>query len=253
MASKINQLLQNWPNNTVATARWLRSEGVDHRLADKYVRSGWLVRLAHGAYIRAGSDIDWPSGVYALQNQLGLGIHIGAITALELRGYTHYLALRGREVILFGHSGVKLPKWFIQHHWSQPVKFITSNTFQNGVEYTSVLKMDGIELITSSLEQAVLEMMYLVPDRQSYEEAVRIMESLTTLRPNIVQELLEGCSSVKTKRLFMHVAELCELPWLSQLELSRVNFGSGRRSIHTGGKLYSKYNLVVADSDSEVL
>ena len=253
MASKINQLLQNWPNNTVATARWLRSEGVDHRLADKYVRSGWLVRLAHGAYIRAGSDIDWPSGVYALQNQLGLGIHIGAITALELRGYTHYLALRGREVILFGHSGVKLPKWFIQHHWSQPVKFITSNTFQNGVEYTSVLKMDGIELITSSLEQAVLEMMYLVPDRQSYEEAVRIMESLTTLRPNIVQELLESCSSVKTKRLFMHVAELCELPWLSQLELSRVNFGSGRRSIHTGGKLYSKYNLVVADSDSEVL
>ena len=252
MTSKINRILQKWPNNTVATARWLRNEGVDHRLANKYVRSGWLGRLAHGAYIRTGSDIDWPGGVYALQNQLGLGIHIGAITALELRGYAHYLALRGREVLLFGHSGVKLPLWFIQHQWSQPVKLITSNTFQDGVKFTSDIELDGIELKISSLEQAALEMMYLVPNRQSYEEAVQIMESLTTLRPNVVQELLESCSSVKTKRLFMHVVELFELPWLTQLDLSNVNFGSGRRSIHTGGKLHSKYNLVIADSDSEV-
>ncbi len=248
MTSKINRLLQKWPNNTVATARWLRSEGVDHRLADKYVRSGWLDRLSHGAYIRVGSDIDWHSGVYALQNQLGLELHVGAITALELQGYAHYLSLGGREVILFGKSGIKLPFWFMHHRWSQSVKLVTSRTFVNEIEYSSKLKLDGVELRSASPELAAFEMMYLVPNQQSYEEALRIMESLTTLQPEIVQQLLERCTSVKTKRLFMHTAECCNLPWLAYLDLSNVDFGSGRRRIHEGGKLYRKYSLVVDDS-----
>ena len=58
MGSKINQLLQQWPAETVATLRWLSSLGVDRRLADKYVQSGWLERLGHGAYKRAGATVD---------------------------------------------------------------------------------------------------------------------------------------------------------------------------------------------------
>jgi hypothetical protein len=40
------------------------------------------------------------------------------------------------------------------------------------------------------------------------------MEGLNTLRPDLVQELLEKCSSVKVKRLFMHLAEQFQHPWL---------------------------------------
>ena len=83
MESKINRLLQDWPPHVVGTQRWLTSKGVDYRLADKYVRSGWLKRFGHGAYIRAGSSVDWPGAVHALQTQLGLDIHPGAITAFE--------------------------------------------------------------------------------------------------------------------------------------------------------------------------
>ena len=60
MSSKINQLLQQWPPRTVATPRWLSRKGVDRRLADKYVQSGWLERLGHGAYRRTGATVDWP-------------------------------------------------------------------------------------------------------------------------------------------------------------------------------------------------
>jgi len=73
------------------------------------------------------------------------------------------------------------------------------------------------------------------------------MESLTTLRPQVVQQLLERCTSVKTKRLFMHAAERTGHRWLQRLDMAKVDFGSGRRTIHAGGRLDKNYDLVVAD------
>jgi hypothetical protein len=195
MSSKINQLLQQWPPGTVGTLRWLRSKSVDHRLADKYVQSGWLERLGHGAYKRTGATVDWTGAVHALQAQLALNLHPGGMTAIELRGYSHYVAFGQREVVLFGTPGTKLP----------------------------------------------------LPKRQSYEEAVQVMESLTSLRPQVLQRLLENCTSVKTKRLFMHAAERTNHAWLKRLDLSKVDFGSGRRTIHAGGHLDKKYDLVITD------
>lgn len=251
MSSKINHVLQEWPAHAVGTLRWLNSKMVDRRLANKYVQSGWLTRLGHGAYLRTGSTVDWPGAVHALQSQLGLDVHPGAMTAFELRGYAHYLALGGRKVVLFGKAGTKLPSWFTNHQWSQTVTFVTSNVFSGSEKCTSMVKFEGIELSVATLERAAFEMMYLIPKRQSYEEAMQVMESLTSLRPQVVQGLLENCTSVKTKRLFMHAAERLNHPWLPDLDLSNVNFGSGRRTIHAGGRLDRKYNLVVADANQE--
>ena len=112
---------------------------------------------------------------------------------------------------------------------------------------TSTVPVDEVDLEVATLERAALEMMYLVPKRQSYEEAFQAMESLTSLRPQVVQQLLVCCTSVKTKRLFMHAAERANHAWLKHLDLSKVDFGSGRRTIHAGGHLDKKYDLVVAD------
>ncbi|MGB5199791.1 MAG: type IV toxin-antitoxin system AbiEi family antitoxin [Sedimenticolaceae bacterium] len=251
MGSKINQLLQQWPSGTVATLRWLNSRGVDRRLADKYVQSGWLERLGHGAYKRAGAIVDWVGAVHALQTQLALAVHPGGITAVELRGYSHFLAFGAREVILFGNPGTKLPAWFAAHTWSRPVTLVTTCIFAGTEKTTSTLPVDEVELEVATLERAAFEMMYLVPKRQSYEEALQVMGSLTSLRPQVVQQLLEGCTSVKTKRLFMHAAERANHPWLKHLDLSKVDFGSGRRTIHAGGRLDKKYDLVVAEPEQE--
>jgi hypothetical protein len=247
MGSKINQLLQQWPPGNVATLRWLNTRGVDHRLADKYVQSGWLERLGHGAYKRAGATVDWAGAVHALQSQLALAVHPGGITAIELRGYTHYLSLGARAVVLFGNPGTKLPAWFEAHAWSRPVTLVTTGVFAGTEKTTSTVPVDEVDLEVATLERAALEMMYLVPKRQSYEEAYQVMESLTSLRPKVVQHLLECCTSVKTKRVFMHAAERANHSWLKHLDLSKVDFGSGRRTIHAGGRLDKKYDLVVAD------
>ena len=245
MSRKINNLLQNWPRDVVASQRWLNSQGVDRRLADKYVRSGWLTRLGHGVYLRAGSTVDWPGGLQALQTQLGLDVHPGGITAFELRGYGHYIALGGRRVTLFGTPGTKLPAWFAGHTWSQPVTLVTTRSLGQRENATSILALNSVELEVATLERAAFEMMYLVPKRQSYEEAMQVMESLTALRPKVVQDLLENCTSVKTKRLVMNAAERLELPWTSRVDLSDVDFGSGPRTIHRGGRIDNKYNLVL--------
>ena len=249
MGSKINQLLQQWPSGNVATLRWLNTRGVDRRLADKYVQSGWLERLGHGAYQRAGASVDWFGAVRALQTQLALAVHPGGITAIELRGYTHYLSFGARSVVLFGNPGMKLPAWFEAHTWSRPVTLVTTGVFAGTEKTTSTVQVDEVDLEVATLERAALEMMYLVPKRQSYEEAYQVIESLTSLRPKTVQHLLECCTSVKTKRVFVHAAERANHSWLKHLDLSKVDFGSGRRTIHAGGRLDKKYDLVVTDPE----
>ena len=247
MGSKINRLMQVWPAGVVGTQRWLHRQGVDARLAGKYVRSGWLTRIGRGAYSRAGSTVDWPGAVHALQQQLHLDVHPGALTAFELRGYAHSLALNGRAVVLFGAIGTRLPAWFRNRRWSQPVSLVTSRLFHRNAEGVSPVTVDAVDVGVAGLERAALEMLYLVPRRQSYEEALAVVTALSALRPQVVRRLLEQCASVKTKRLFMHVAERLRHPWVTELDLARVDFGSGKRTIHPGGRLDTRYHLVVED------
>src|SRR5690606_107716 len=83
----------------------------------------------------------------------------------------------------------------------------------------------------SSLERAMMEFLYLVPKAHSTDHARKLMETLTTLRPSLVQELLEGCSSIKVKRLFMALADELEHRWFVQLDKDKIDLGSGKRTI----------------------
>lgn len=49
----------------------------------------------------------------------------------------------------------------------------------------------------SSRERAILEAPYLSPEKFDLLERYQITENLLTLRPNILQELLEKCTSVR--------------------------------------------------------
>ena len=68
---------------------------------------------------------------------------------------------------------------------------------------------------------------------------------------HLVQELLECCTSVKVKRLFMCLAEREGHAWVKKLDLSHVNFGHGKRVIGSGGKLNTKYNLSLPVHNTE--
>ncbi len=77
--------------------------------------------------------------------------------------------------------------------------------------------------ITASVpERAMMEALYLVPVKESFEEAGLLMEDLTTVRPRLVQSLLEQCRLVRVTRLFMFLAEACNHAWVKKLDPSKM-------------------------------
>jgi hypothetical protein len=250
--SKINQLLRRWPNGTVAVSSWLEEQGAYQQLVQKYEATAWLRRVGQGAYAKAGDTVEWTGGLYALQEQLKLPIHAGGKTALQLQGYAHFLPMgKGTTVSLFGPPDVKLPAWFKQYRWGVKVRYTATNLFA-GEAGQGLSKKDlgpyGIKV--SAPERAIMEVLYGVPLVDSYEEARLLMEGLTTLRPRVVQSLLEKCASVKVKRLFMLLAEGCKHAWVRKLDLTNVDFGKGKRALVKGGRFDSKYQITVPNMES---
>lgn len=71
------------------------------------------------------------------------------------------------------------------------------------------------------------------------------MEGLTTLRPQLVQALLETCTSIQVKRLFLYMAEKAGHAWFSMLDLSNLEIGKGDRSIVKGSAYIAKHCISV--------
>jgi len=251
--SKINQLLKVWPSGTVAVLPWLEKQGFYQQLVHEYEKTSWVHRVGRGAYAKAGDKVEWPGGLYAIQEQMRLQIHAGGKTALQMQGYAHFLPMgKGTVVSLFGPPGVKLPAWFTQYRWGVKVRYTATNLFPGEADQGLTKKDMGPYAITvSTPERAIMEVLYGVPREESYEEAKLLMEGLTTLRPQVVQALLERCASVKVKRLFMVVAESCQHAWVTKLDLAKVDFGKGKRMLVRGGRLDSKYNITVPDTETE--
>lgn len=248
--SKINRLLSTWSQGTVAVSRWLTAQGAYQQLVHEYEKSGWIQRIGQGAYVRAGDTVEWSGGLHALQKQMNLPVHAGGKTALQMQGYAHFLSMwKGGAVSLFGSSGTRLPTWFRQHGWGTEFRYISTMLFADDPNAALTIKELATYPITMSApERAIMEVLYLVPAAESFEEAGLLMERLTTLRPRLVQSLLEQCRSVKVKRLFMFLAESHNHAWVRKLELSKVDFGKGKRMIVKGGRLDTKYNITVPAS-----
>ena len=246
--SIINNLLREWPKNTVAVYAWLGGHGVYRQLAGTYIKSGWIERIGQGAFKRAGENVDWSGGLYALQSQLGMSVHPAGKTALQLQGNAHYLpaSLKQEKIVLFGSKNEKLPTWFKGCKWGVDVRYAMTGLFEKAPALgLTVYNTGNYEIKVSSPERAALELCYDVPIRESFDELDQIMSGLTTLRPRITQELLEKCGSIKAKRIFMYLAEKHDHAWVDRLDTKRVDFGTGKRALCHSGRYDSKYKIIV--------
>jgi transcriptional regulator with AbiEi antitoxin domain of type IV toxin-antitoxin system len=249
MGTKINRLLQALPFGGVATQAWLTRHDVDARLADKYVRSGWLVRVGRGAFARAGQPVDWPGALWALQQSYPVAP--AGPSVLELRGFSHNLALGSAPaLVLFGPPQTKLPAWFRGGPWTREVRYYTPNLFANDPVEQDAVMASGHLINLPPLERAALELMWLVPKHHALPEALQLLETLNILRPAIMQAYLQECRSVKAKRLLLYAAERLALAWVTDIDVTQVDLGTGPRSIDPGGRLNTKYNLVVNETDA---
>ncbi len=245
--SKINKLLKVWPAGTVAISRWLQSQGIYPQLVQRYQKSSWVDRIGDGAFIRSGDKVGWEGALFAVQEQLELPVHVGGKTALQMLGFGHFLPLGEKlPVFLFGAPGKKLPLWFETFRSGINLRYLMADLFSEKERLGLTKKGVGaFEITLSSPERAIMELLYLVPQEESFEEASLLMEGLNTLRPKLVQTFLEKCRSIKVKRLFLYLAEKHNLPWVKKLDIARVNLGKGKRSLVKGGHFDQKYQISV--------
>jgi len=247
--TKINQLLRRWPEGSVGTLGWLKRQGVSAKLADWYVRSGWLDRIGSGAFVRGGDKPDWTGGVYALQQQLGMALHVGARTALELQGRAHFVPLGRKHIMLISDRPERLPAWFRRHDWSVTVTHRRVTLFVSPPDESLVPMSCGrYEVLLSTPERAIMEVIHLARKNFEIEHAHELVSGLAMLRPGVVQPLLESCTSAKVKRFFLWSAEQRQHAWFTRLDLSAINLGKGRRQLYKGGQFSSKYGITVPRS-----
>lgn len=233
----------------VLTTAWLEKQGISPKLAWWYVHSGWFERIGDKAYKRAGDKVGWSGAIAALQKQLDLPIHVGGKTALELLGKAHFIPMQGiKHVTLFADPGTRIPLWLHnKEFWRVKFDIRKATLFKSSERAMEEIErpISGINIKLSSPEKAAMEMLYLVPNYQSFEEASLIFENLAQLRPAVIQSLLEQCVSIKVKRLFLYLAERCQHSWLSDLDIPKINIGRGKRVIGQGGDYDAKYQLSV--------
>ncbi len=238
--------MQGWPNGVVRTTAELADIGVGASLAQSYVRQGWLVFVGKGAYAKAHDQVSRLGALKGLQYGPPPHVHAGGRSALELLGYGHYASPHERTLFLFAPPRCKLAAWFWKLFGEEEACFTSSSFLPYAASETFTLHDAGGFAVTVSVpERAALEFLYHVPGRVGFDEARQIVSGLGTLRPSVLQGLLEHCSSVKVKRLFLYLAREAGYGWYKELRQASFDLGSGKRMVVKGGRLDREYGITV--------
>lgn len=245
MATKIKQILDSAGADSLLFSTWLTEQGVTPFEQSAYVQSGWLEKVAYGVYKVAGADVSLWGAIASYNGQLNKQCTIGAETALELRDYMHYVPMGKPLAFIYTQPNVKMPKWFLEYPWDRTLRYQTISLWGTDNLGISQREVDGHLLLVSAPERAIMECLNRPHVDQTLLDTYYLMEMLSTLRPKLIQQLLEQCSSVKVKRLFLYLAEKANFPWFKEIDVSKVNLGSGRRMISATGKYVSKYDITI--------
>ena len=256
----LSPLLTDLPEGVAAPSVWLTKRGISPQLVRKYVASGWLTPLAHSAYARPASPVSWQGTILALQRLAQRLVHVGGLSALNLHGLAHYLPLGGEARIdlwSHGETATRLPAWVTAIKIPQTLVLHAQRLFEAPAAKEGLANLPthvrDWTLTVSSPERAILEVLSLVDETTaSFTHAAELFEGLSALRPALVQQLLEGCRSIKVKRLFLFLAKRQATPWSRKLKIDRITIGQGKRLVTRGGRLNAHFSITVPERFSVI-
>jgi len=255
---RLKPLLDDLPPGYVADAAWLVGRGIDRKSILQYEQRGWLEKLARGVYSRPDThrDVsaasDWRRLVLSLQRVMGYEVHVGGRTALSLHGFEHYLSLGAEAVPIYLYGNV--PSWLARLPNADRFETRTLSLFggsKTGVDGVDDEKQSSPpqrrlnDLMVSTPERAILELLNELPADESFHNADMVFEGLANLRPRLLETLLKECRSVKVKRLFFVFADQHDHAWRQYLDPDDFDLGSGPRALVEGGRLHPRYDITV--------
>jgi hypothetical protein len=204
----------------------LAAQGVSADLAVHYARAGWLVRLARGVYCRPNDTLQLHACLILLQRAVD-GLHVGGKSALDWYGVRHYVSQQP-VLHLYGWTTAHLPGWFTERF---PAEYHRKRLFDEPssepLHAGPFEKRSGAPGV-STPERALLEVFSEVGVRQPLQEARELAESAYSLRADVLRDLLQRCTSVKTVRLCLKLGRELSLPWAAKLDPTQLPTGSAR-------------------------
>lgn len=241
--NKLNQLLQKKNAGGLYFSVWLKKNGYSDQLLKKYRDSGWLTSLTKGVMFRTGDKLRSFPVLESYNEQLKKSFHIAAHSALEFFGFNHYVPM-GKPLLMIGHpKHERVPTWILNENFDHFFNFFSTETFSK--PQLTHLSSEYPHLQLSTPEQAFFECLLLAPKHYSYMDLFYIMEQLTTLRPQIVQSMLENTNNLKVKRMFLYMAEKSEHHWFHSLDMNKIELGSAKHKLTENGIYVSKYKITI--------
>lgn len=242
LQNKINQLLMSGIKNGLFFSEWLKKNGYSDQLVSKYRQSGWLTSLSKGVMYRTGDTLSAYAALYCYNEQLGKYVRIAAHSALELFGFNHYVPM-GKPILMVSSDKQGLPEWMLGDSFDRTIKSFGTKMFPN--VQTSKVQIEGLNLLASSPEQAFMECLLLAPTHYNYMDLYYIMEQLTSLRAEVVQDLLESTKNIRVKRMFLYMAEKAGHYWFDMLDIEKINIGTSKLQLAEKGIYISKYKITI--------
>lgn len=129
---------------------------------------------------------------------------------------------------LYGWATARLPDWFTKRF---PAEYHRKRLFDepsaDPLHAGPFEKRNGAPRV-STPERALLEVLSEVGVSQPLQEARELAESTYGLRAEVLRELLQHCTSVKTVRLCLQLGRELALPWAAKLDPAQLPTGSAR-------------------------
>ncbi len=242
LGSKINRLLSCGVYGGLFFSEWLSKMGYSAQLTKRYKDSGWLESLANGVLFRRNEKLSALAAIHSYSLQTGKSVRIGAHSALELHGFSHYVPM-GKPKLMVSFDPMKPKEWIKSDKFDMSIETFSTGIFSNPT--TQLLKKDNLELVVSTPEQAFLECLYLVPSHYNYMDLYYVMEQLTSLDPIGVQKALENTSSQKIKRMFLYMAGKAVHYWFDLLNKDALGITKSKLQLVENGTYISKYKITV--------
>lgn len=224
--SKLNALYTGLTPGMPLTSEDLAVLGISADLAVHYVRAGWLTRLTRGVFCRPNDNLALHPSLLLLQRRFE-GLHVGGKSALDWYGVRQYVAQQP-VLQLYGWAAGHLPEWFTERF---PAEYHRKRLFDEQPDALLHVgpfeKRSGAPQV-SAPERALLELLSDVGVRQPLQEARELVESAYNLRADVLRELLQRCTSVKTVRLCLQLGREASLPWAAKLDPATLPTGSDR-------------------------
>ncbi|MEJ2756324.1 MAG: type IV toxin-antitoxin system AbiEi family antitoxin domain-containing protein [Gammaproteobacteria bacterium] len=257
------------PPGMVATKKWLSAQGLSTHTLDNAVKTKTLLPLCPGVYSQYSRQLCWKGIIASLQRMHSIydreqpSIHIGGLSALALtttataaKFAPHCWLNSPHPISINLYTEHKLPAWPVKlvHKLALPITITTHRVKllwpSHIMSNRQFLMLDewqhGLPPVYYSCpEKAILEALIEIPNSLHFEQADKLMRQIPPLLPKRLDELLLACHSIKVKRLFFWLCERQNYSWLSEIDVTRYNLGSGKRVIAQHGKLDKFYSITV--------